>query len=120
MIRSLTAGVLVVGMFAGGAAFAQGPRAGGPGRAGRAGGPGGAGLPLASLNMTQAQQDAIATIRERNRAEMEALQARMRDEILSVLTPDQKTEVQKVEAERAQRKQVLSNHQPPTANHQGS
>ena len=103
MIRSLTAGVLVVGMFAGGAAFAQGPRAGGPGRAGRVGGPGGAGLPLASLNLTQAQQDAIGTIRERNRAEMEALQARMRDEILSVLTPEQKAEVQKVEAERAQR-----------------
>jgi len=103
MIRSLTAGVLVVGMLMGGAAVAQEPRPGGPGRGGRAGGPGGGGLPLASLNLTQAQQDAIATIRERNRAEMEALQARMRDEILSVLTPEQKAEVQKVEAERAQR-----------------
>ena len=103
MIRSLTAGVLVVGMLASGAAFAQGPRAGGPGRAARAGGPVGAGLPLASLNLTQAQQDAIASIRERNRAEMEMLQARMRDEILSLLTAEQKAEVQKVEAERAQR-----------------
>jgi Spy/CpxP family protein refolding chaperone len=34
---------------------------------------------------------------------MDALQARLRDEILSVLTPEQKAEVQKVEAERAQR-----------------
>ena len=103
MIRSLTAGALVVGMLAGGAVSAQGPRAGGPGRAARAGGPVGAGLPLASLNLTQAQQDAIASIRERNRAEMEMLQARMRDEILSLLTAEQKAEVQKVEAERAQR-----------------
>ena len=103
MIRSFTAGALVVGMLAGGAVFAQGPRGGGPGRAGRAGGP--SGLPLASLNLTQAQQDAIASIRERNRAEMETLQARMRDEILSVLTPDQKAEVQRVEAERAQRQE---------------
>jgi Spy/CpxP family protein refolding chaperone len=60
-------------------------------------------LPLASLNLTQAQQDAIGTIRERNRAEMEVIQARMREEILSVLTSEQKTEVQKLEAERAQR-----------------
>ena len=104
MFRSLTAGALVVGMLAGGAVFAQGPRGGGPGRGGRAGGPGG-GLPLASLSLTQAQQDAIATIRERNRAEMEVLQARMRDEILSVLTPEQKAEVQRAEAERAQRRE---------------
>lgn len=66
--RSLMAGALVVAVLATGAAFAQGVRGGGPGRSG---GPDGRGfrgaLPLASLNLTQAQQDLIRDIRERNR-----------------------------------------------------
>jgi Spy/CpxP family protein refolding chaperone len=66
--RSLMAGALVVAVLATGAAFAQGVRGGGPGRFG---GPDGrgfrGGLPLASLNLTEAQQDLIRDIRERNR-----------------------------------------------------
>ncbi len=71
--------VLVAAMSLGSVAPAQGPRGGGP-RAGR-GGPGGplGGLPLASLNLTQAQQDLIRDIRERNRAELQQVEARARE-----------------------------------------
>jgi Spy/CpxP family protein refolding chaperone len=87
--RSLTAGVLVAGLLASGAAFAQGP--GGPGRPGGPGGrggrgPGGVDLPLAQLNLTDAQrqqirdltqkrQEAGAQVRERLNAAMEARRA---------------------------------------------
>jgi Spy/CpxP family protein refolding chaperone len=87
--RWMTA-VALAAMLSAGAAFAQGPRAGGPGlpeRLGavplaRAGGPGGRGvmglLPLASLNLTQAQQDLIRDIRERSRTEMTQIEAKLR------------------------------------------
>src|SRR5688572_14166429 len=85
MVRFKTIAVAVlVAALAAGSALAQGQRAGGPGREGRGGGPF-AGLPLASLNLTQAQQDQIQSIRERSRAEMEALQERTRNEVLGVL-----------------------------------
>ncbi|HTM02927.1 MAG TPA: periplasmic heavy metal sensor [Vicinamibacterales bacterium] len=67
--RSLTAGVLVAGLFAGGVAFAQGPAASGRpagapafGRGGRPGGPGGrgdVGLPLPQLNLSDTQRQQI-------------------------------------------------------------
>jgi Spy/CpxP family protein refolding chaperone len=70
--------VLVAALAAGGAAFAQGPRAGGPG--GRGGGRALAGaLPLASLDLTQAQQDLVRDIRERGREQGRQLDARLRD-----------------------------------------
>ena len=76
--RWMTAAVLAAALSIGGAVFAQGPRAGGPGRDG---GPGGrgliGGLPLASLNLTQAQQDLIRDIRERNRNEVRQADARL-------------------------------------------
>jgi Spy/CpxP family protein refolding chaperone len=76
--RSLTAGALLIGMIAGGAAFAQGPRGGGPGRFGGPDGRGGpGGLPLAALNLTQAQQDLIRDIRERNRDAMRETNAKL-------------------------------------------
>jgi Spy/CpxP family protein refolding chaperone len=108
MVRKLTAGALVVGMLAGGAVFAQGPgdgrgRAGAPGRAGGAGR--GAGLPLAALNLTQVQQDAVADIRQRGRVDMQEIQARMDREILSVLSPAQQEQLKKVQAEREARRQ---------------
>ena len=74
--RYLTAGLVIAGMLAGGAAFAQGPRGGGAGRGGRglAGG-----LPLQSLNLTQAQQDLIRDIRERSGDAVRQAQTRLRD-----------------------------------------
>jgi Spy/CpxP family protein refolding chaperone len=76
--RWMTAAVLAATLCVGGAAFAQGPRAGGPERAG---GPGGrglmGGLPLVSLNLTQAQQDLIRDIRERSRDEMRQVEAKL-------------------------------------------
>ena len=75
--RISIAAVLVAALTAGGAAFAQGPRAGGPG--GRGGGRAMAGaLPLASLDLTQAQQDLVRDIRERGRAQGGQLDARLR------------------------------------------
>jgi Spy/CpxP family protein refolding chaperone len=77
--RWMTAVALVAVLSAGSAALAQGPRGGGPGRAG---GPAGRGLmgalPLASLNLTQAQQDLIRDIRERNGGEMSQIDAKLR------------------------------------------
>jgi Spy/CpxP family protein refolding chaperone len=77
--RWMMAAALVAALGAGSVAFAQGPRGGGPGRPG---GPGGrglmGGLPLASLNLTQAQQDLIRDIRERSRGEMSQIDAKLR------------------------------------------
>lgn len=97
--KTIAAAVLIAALAAG-SAVAQGPRGSGAGREGRAGGPLG-GVPLASLNLTQAQQDQIQTIRERNRQEMEALQERQRAEILAVLTPEQQAQVKQLQAERS-------------------
>jgi Spy/CpxP family protein refolding chaperone len=105
MMRSLTAGVLMVGMLVSGVAFAQGQRGGGPGRAGGLGR--GGGLPLASLNLTPAQQDVIADIRERGRAQMREVEERMESEILSVLTPAQQEQVKQARAGREQRRQEI-------------
>jgi Spy/CpxP family protein refolding chaperone len=76
--RWMTAVTLALAIGVGTTAFAQGPRAGGPGR----GGPGRVGvmrgLPLASRNLTQAQQDLIRDIRERNRNEAQQAQEKLR------------------------------------------
>src|ERR687898_1651657 len=74
------AGALVVAVLASGVAFAQGPRRGGPGGPGR-GGPGlrMGGLPLGALTLTQAQQDLIRDIRERNRESARPLEQRLRE-----------------------------------------
>ena len=70
------AGVLSMGALA----EAQGPRAGGPGRGHGFGGRGAlGGLPLASLNLTQAQQDLIRDIRERHRSELQQVESKLRD-----------------------------------------
>ena len=110
MMRSLMAGALVIGMLASGAALAgaqgQGDGRGRPGGPGRMGGAGrGGGMPLAALNLTQAQQDAVADIRERGRADMQQIQERMDREILSVLTPAQQEQLKKIQAEREVRRQ---------------
>ena len=73
-IRTVTAGALVAGMLVSGAAFAQGPR-GGPGGRGGRGLTGG--LPIASLNLTQAQQDLIRDIRERARTNLQPIEQRL-------------------------------------------
>ena len=111
-LKTIAAGVLIAGLAAG-SAVAQGPRGGGAGREGR-GGPGGgaSGLPLASLNLTEAQQDQIRTIRERNRQEVQALQERMRNEILSILTPEQQAQVTKLQAEQGDRRERRRGQQP--------
>jgi Spy/CpxP family protein refolding chaperone len=81
--RSLTACALVAGLLAGGAAFAQaqgapdgfrgrGPRAGGPG------GFGGPGLALRELNLTDAQQEQIRSIREQHRDEVVQAETQVR------------------------------------------
>jgi Spy/CpxP family protein refolding chaperone len=72
-IRSLTAGVVVVGLLASGIAFAQGPR-GGPGGRGRGNGfgPGALGIPLRQLNLTEAQRTQLEQIRDQHRADMES------------------------------------------------
>ena len=78
--RSLIAGALVIGLIASGVAFAQG-RAGGPAGRGSRGllGPlGGAALPLGALNLTDAQQQQIRDIRERNRDESRAAGEQLR------------------------------------------
>ena len=76
--RWMTAVALAAALCIGGAASAQGPRGGGPGRAGGPGGRGLGALPLASLNLTQAQQDLIRDIRERSRGEMSPIEAKLR------------------------------------------
>jgi len=82
--RHFTAGVLVAGLLASGAAFAQGP--GGPGRpgggrGGRLGGPGGPGdlgLPLGQLNLSDGQRQQIRELTQRRRQEGEQVQTRLR------------------------------------------
>jgi Spy/CpxP family protein refolding chaperone len=82
--RSLTAGALVAVLLATGLAFAQDSapgRPGGPGgRAGR-GGPGGPrdlGLPLAQLNLTDAQRQQIRDLTQRRLDAGKQVQARLR------------------------------------------
>lgn len=82
--RMLAAGVLVAGMAASGAAYAQGPAGpGGPGgRGGRLGGPGGpgglGGLPIRALDLSEGQQEQIRAIRERHAADLRTAQDRLR------------------------------------------
>ena len=83
-IRKLVAGAAVAAVLTTGFAFAQGPleerrqvgplrRADEPGRGGRGGA-----LPLAAVNLTQAQQDLIRDIRERNREAARSLEQKLR------------------------------------------
>jgi Spy/CpxP family protein refolding chaperone len=76
--HSLTAAVLVAAIVGGGSALAQGPRGGGAGRPGRGGSVTG-GLPIASLNLTQAQQDLVRDIRQRGREEIQPLEVKVRE-----------------------------------------
>lgn len=82
--RSLTAGLLVAGLFAGGIAFAQGAgpgRPGGPGGRGGRGGPGGPGdfgLPLAQLNVTDSQRQQIRDLTQKRRDAGAQVQERLR------------------------------------------
>jgi Spy/CpxP family protein refolding chaperone len=79
--RSLTAGVLVVGLLAAGAAFAQGEpgRPGGRGGRGGPGGPRGAvDLPLAQLNLTDAQRQQVRDLTQRRVQAGEEVQQRLR------------------------------------------
>jgi Spy/CpxP family protein refolding chaperone len=84
--RNLTAGVLVAGLMASGAAFAQAPgtpaRPGGPGgrgaRLGGPGGPGELGLPLGQLNLSDSQRQQIRDLTEKRLQEGESLQSRLR------------------------------------------
>jgi Spy/CpxP family protein refolding chaperone len=79
--RSLTAGVLVVGLLAAGAAFAQGEpgRPGGRGGRGGPGGPRGAvDLPLAQLNLTDAQRQQVRDLTQRRLQAGEEVQQRLR------------------------------------------
>ena len=75
-LNSFVVAVVVVAALSTGAAFAQGPRAGGPGRAGGRGALGG--LPIGALNLTQAQQDLVRDIRERGRDGVGPLDERLR------------------------------------------
>jgi periplasmic protein CpxP/Spy len=80
--RVLT-GAALIALLAGGAAFAQAPaRPGGAGGSGRGvrgpGGPGGAGLPLAQLNLTDAQREQIRSITEQRPDQGQQLQERLR------------------------------------------
>ena len=99
-------GAALVAALAAGTATAQAPPdggRGGQGRAGRAGGPGGLGVPLASLNLTQTQQDQVRVIRERNRREMQALQERTTNEILAILTAEQQAKFKELQAQHGPR-----------------
>jgi Spy/CpxP family protein refolding chaperone len=79
-IHQYIAGAVVAALLATGVAFAQGPRGGGPGGPGRAGGLAlrRGGLPLGALSLTQAQQDLVRDIRERNRESSRPLEQRLR------------------------------------------
>jgi periplasmic protein CpxP/Spy len=94
--RSLTIGFVVAALLATGVAFAQGPR-GGPG--GRRGGPGGPGLgiPLADLNLTEAQRTQLQEIRARHRDEMTAAMTK-----LEAARRAQQAAIEKVPADEAQ------------------
>jgi periplasmic protein CpxP/Spy len=95
-LRSLTVGMVVAGLLATGAAFAQGPR-GGPGGRGRADGFGpGLGLPLRQLNLTEAQQTQLQQIREQHRDEMESAMKK-----LAAARQAQRTAIESVPADEA-------------------
>jgi Spy/CpxP family protein refolding chaperone len=68
--QGTVAGVLIAGVLAGGMAAAQGPRGGGPGGPGRGARFDTPGLALRQLNLTDAQEQQIRMIRER---ELDAL-----------------------------------------------
>ena len=76
-IHKLITGGVVAAVLTTCVAFAQAPRGDRPGVEGRRGGRGG-GLPLAALNLTQAQQDLIRDIRERNREAARSLEEKLR------------------------------------------
>jgi periplasmic protein CpxP/Spy len=143
--QGTVAGVLIAGVLAGGVAFAQGPRGGGPGGPGRGGRMGAPGMALRQLNLTDAQEEQIRGIRERERADVQQAQdalrkafdaqrdaieavpvneglvrqttqaladaqtelalqqARVFNEVWSVLTPAQQAEAKKLQAEREAR-----------------
>ena len=82
--RSLTAGALVAVLLATGLAFAQDSapgRPGGPGGRGGRGGPGGPrdlGLPLAQLNLTDAQRQQVRELAQRRLDAGKQVQERLR------------------------------------------
>ena len=77
-VRSLATGVALMAVLGTTVAWAQGPRGGGPfGRRGGGPGPMGGGLPLAELNLTEAQREQVRGIRERNSEQVQALAARL-------------------------------------------
>jgi Spy/CpxP family protein refolding chaperone len=82
--RTVTASLLMAGLLAGGAAFAQGPDGGGrPGPGGRGGrggpgGPGDLGLPLAQLNLTDSQREQVRELTRQRQQNGEQIQQRLR------------------------------------------
>jgi periplasmic protein CpxP/Spy len=77
--QGAVAGVLIAGVLAGSAAFAQGPRGGGrPGGPGRGGQFDMPGLGLRQLNLTEAQQQQVRSIREREAGELRQAQEAVR------------------------------------------
>jgi protein CpxP len=95
--RQLTAGVAVVGLFATGIAFAQGPRGGPGGRSrGDGFGPGGLGIPLRQLNLTEAQRTQLEQVREQHRGD---LQSAMRK--LAAARQAQQTAIESIPADEA-------------------
>src|SRR4051794_31311668 len=82
--RTLTASLLMAGLLAGGAAFAQGPDGGGrPGPGGRGGrggpgGPGDLGLPLAQLNLTDSQREQVRELTRQRQQNGQQIQQRLR------------------------------------------
>jgi Spy/CpxP family protein refolding chaperone len=78
----VAAGVLMAGLLAGGAVFAQGPGGpggrGGPGRGGRFGGAGDLALPLRELNLSDAQRQQVRDIVTRHAEQDRQVQERLR------------------------------------------
>ena len=71
------AAAAVIATLVAGSALAQRPRGGGQGRGGPGVG-GVAGIPLAALNLPQAQQDLVTDIRQRSREQTKEIQQRLR------------------------------------------
>lgn len=96
-IRSVTAGIAMVGLLATGVVFAQGPR-GGPGGRGRGDGvgPGGLGIPLRQLNLTESQRTQLQQIRDEHRADMEAAMKK-----LATARQTQRTAIESVPVDEA-------------------